>query len=148
MFRYGSQALIRAGLIIISTTLVALGLSGCGNLAAALPTSPSPFPTMARLPSVTPVTPSPPPSATPARTPTVTPAAPSVQVMVEANVRSGPGLDFAVIAVLPTGSSITLQRREGEWYLIQSVDGAQGWMSGQILDLPADIAAQVAQTAP
>ena len=116
--------------------VAALGLAGCGDLAAALPPRPTPFPLLERLPSVTPVTPSPIPPATVtphAVTPTPTPDLPHVFVPANANMRSGPGVDFVIVAVISAGSRITLSQRQGDWYEVRTAAGQQGWMSNLVL---------------
>jgi len=137
---------------LAAAAIVALGLVACGDLAAALPPRPTPFPPLERLPSVTPVTPrpAPPPSVTPralaAGTPT--PDLPSAVVFVDANMRSGPGLDFDVVAVIRAGSSIGLSKRQGEWYAVRTADGRKGWMSDQVLELEPSVADRVPQSQP
>lgn len=124
------------------SALAALALVACGDLASALPARPSPFPTLARLPSVTPVTPGPTrlpsPTSAPTRTSTIVSRPSRALVAVAANLRSGPGLDYAVVTVLDAGTSLTLGEHQGEWYAVQTADGAQGWMSDQVLDLLAE----------
>jgi hypothetical protein len=135
-----------AGRILWTATFIAalLGLVACGDLASALPARPTPFPTLARLPSVTPVTPSPtrPPTLTPelATTPTAVPLL--AAVAVGANVRAGPGIDFAIVGVLAPGDEVRLLRRSAEWYEVIGPGQVAGWMSGQVLTIdPATEAA-------
>jgi hypothetical protein len=132
--------------------IAAIGLGACGDLAASLPPRPSPFPTLVRLPSVTPVTPS--PSPLPSSTPVVqvlitpTPTPPIALVAVAANMRSGPGLEFAVVAVLNAGSSIILSGRQEDWYQVQTADGLDGWMSAQVLEIEPSVADSLPQIQP
>jgi uncharacterized protein YgiM (DUF1202 family) len=131
------------------TLALALALSACGDLVAALPPRPSPFPTLARLPSVTPVTPSPtrPPTATPVL-PTATPAPLLVRAPGAANVRGGPGVDFAIVAVVAADDQIELLGRSGDWYQVGLADGSTGWMAGQVLGLDPEVAVDVPLVEP
>ncbi|HMQ29297.1 MAG TPA: SH3 domain-containing protein [Chloroflexaceae bacterium] len=118
-------------------TALLLTLGACGDLASALPARPTPVPTLARLPSVTPVTPSatPPPTLTPA--PVTTPTAVPLlgTVAIGANVREGPGIAFAVVGVLDEGAQVELLGRSGGWYEVAAPGGLTGWMSGQVLTI-------------
>ncbi len=128
------------------SVVAALGVAGCGDLAAALPPRPTPFPVLAHLPSVTPVTPSPtsPATATPRIiTPTPTPDFPHILVPATANMRSGPGIDFMIVAVISPGSSITLSRHQGDWYEVRTDAGQKGWISNLILKVDPAIATHV-----
>jgi hypothetical protein len=125
------------------STIAALGLAACGDLAAALPPRPSPFPILAHLPSVTPVTPRPtaPATATPlVAAPTPTPTPPSMRVPVAANLRSGPGASFRIVTVISAGSSIVLSRRQGDWFEVRTADGQRGWVSNLVLEVDPSIA--------
>jgi hypothetical protein len=128
-------------------------LSGCDYVTSALPPSPSPFPTLARLPTVTPVTPSP----TPLPSPTLPPALPTPSptptilrgtVAVGANVRAGPSLDFAIITSLVAGSDIVLQGQANGWYQVSMPDGTEGWMSEQVIEIAPETATAVPTISP
>jgi SH3-like domain-containing protein len=127
-----------------------LGLAACGDLAAALPPRPSPFPTLERLPSVTPVTPSPIPTPTPTAIaePSPTPTLPLAFVTVNANMRSGPGTDFMIVSVVSAGSSIALSGRQDDWYQVRTADGIEGWMSNLVLEVDPAVADSVPLTQP
>jgi N-acetylmuramoyl-L-alanine amidase len=58
------------------------------------------------------------------------------------NVRSGPGLDFPVLAVLPMGESVVLEGRDtaGFWLQVSLPDGRLGWVSNAFLSANLDIA--------
>lgn len=131
------------------TLALALALAACGDLVAALPPRPSPFPTLARLPSVTPVTPSPtrPPTATPPQA-TPTPAPLLVRAPGPANVRSGPGVSFEIVGVVAADDPIELLGRSGDWYRVALADGSVGWMAGQVLGIAPDVAAAVPLVEP
>jgi uncharacterized protein YgiM (DUF1202 family) len=128
---------------------VVAALAACGDLAASLPARPTPVPTLARLPSVTPVTPRPTAPLTPT-TPAATPtaAAPTGTVARNANVRAGPGVDFAIVAVQDAGAQVALQARSGQWYQIRTVDGVEGWMAAQVLEVDPATASALPEASP
>lgn len=128
-------------------------LTACIDLAAALPPTPSPFPTLARLPTVTPVTPQ------PTRAPvmivlggasTVTPTAERLvgRVQVAANLRNGPGTSFRVITVVPANTEVLLEGQRANWYVVRLPDGQTGWMSATVLEVAPDVAARVPVSTP
>ncbi|WP_298821483.1 SH3 domain-containing protein [Chloroflexus sp.] len=128
-------------------------LTGCIDLAAALPPTPSPFPTLAPLPTVTPVTPQPARSPVtiilaPPATATPTTARLTGRVNVTANLRSGPGTDFAVITVVPSDTEVVLEGQRANWYIVRLSDGQTGWMSAAVLDVAPEIAALVPVATP
>jgi hypothetical protein len=133
------------------SAIAALGLAACGDLAGALPPRPTPFPILAHLPSVTPITPRPtlPATATPVvAMPTPTIELPRALVPANANMRSGPGVDFAIVAVVNAGSRITLSQRQGDWYAVRTIDGQEGWMSNLVLEIDPAIAESVPLAQP
>lgn len=48
------------------------------------------------------------------------------------NLRTGPGLEYAVIAILPYESVVDATGRNGNWIQV-TVDGSQGWVYGRYL---------------
>ncbi|NJN15094.1 MAG: SH3 domain-containing protein [Oscillochloris sp.] len=128
-----------------------LVLAGCADLAAALPPRPTPFPTLARLPSVTPVTPSPLPTAT-LPVPTIPPTPTSVPILgtvtITANVRSGPSTTFDILTIIEGGASVEILGRSGDWYQIRTPDGFSGWLFAQLLDIPTDVASNIPTVVP
>jgi uncharacterized protein YgiM (DUF1202 family) len=130
------------GVYALLVLLLVLLIAGCEYITSAMPPTPSPFPTMARLPSVTPVTPSPTmqPSATPGPTvaTTPTPIVRAASVAIGANVRSGPDINFAVVTSLVAGTSITLTAQMNEWYRVTTPDGTEGWMSSLVVEAPPE----------
>jgi hypothetical protein len=133
--------------------LLIAALSGCDYITSALPPSPSPFPTLARLPTVTPVTPSP----TPLPSPTLPPPLPTLSptpvilrgtVAVGANVRTGPSLEFEIITSIVAGSDIILQGQSDGWYRVSIPDGTEGWMSEQVIEIEPETATAVPTIAP
>lgn len=141
--------LLRLALALAASAALA-GLGACGDVAASLPARPSPVPTLARLPSVTPVTPRPtaPPTATPATDATPTAAPLAGAVARAANVRAGPGVEFAIVGVRDAGARVILAGRFGEWFKIRGVDGLEGWMAGQVLEVDPATAAAVPEVQP
>ncbi len=137
--------------VAISAT-IALGLAACGDMAAALPPRPTPFPVLEHLPSVTPVTPRPTPPATATRivttAPMPTPKPPRVRVPANANMRSGPGVSYTIVAVISAGSSIALSLRQGDWYEVRTADGQVGWMSSLVLEVDPTVAARIPLARP
>jgi uncharacterized protein YgiM (DUF1202 family) len=133
----------------LSTCFLLALLSACADVAASLPARPTPVATLARLPSVTPVTPrpTPPPTETPVAetTPTVAPLTGTVNI--GANVRSGPGVEFAIVGVLAEGDVVALEGRQGTWYLVR-VGELNGWMSGQVLTIDPELNAAVPEARP
>jgi hypothetical protein len=120
-------------------------LMSCSDLTADLPPRPTPFPTLERLPSVTPVTPSPLPSPTPTRVPLATPTPTPLPAIAAttANLRSNPGIDAGVVAVVEAGQSLNLRARQGEWYAVELPGGLSGWMAASVLTIDPAIAAVV-----
>jgi N-acetylmuramoyl-L-alanine amidase len=49
----------------------------------------------------------------------------------DVNLRSGPGLDYAVVTTLPVGTSMTVTGREMQAYLPVKVDGQYGWVGAE-----------------
>lgn len=135
---------------LLAALLVCTALAACADVAASLPARPSPVPTLARLPSVTPVTPRPtaPPTATPGIVGTPTPMPLRGLVATNANVRAGPGVDFAIVGVLDAGAAVELQARDGEWYQVSGPGEVRGWMSGVVLEIDPATNAAVPQAAP
>jgi len=80
---------------------------------------------------------------------TDTPAGPVLTILQPANVRSGPGTNYPVIAILAAGSTREAVGRNAsaQWYVI-NYDGGQGWVSGQISNYSGDTNALPVITAP
>ncbi len=148
---YGAAAVLRIRRGFVVAALAALfSLGACTDLAATLPERPTPVPTLARLPSVTPAPPV--PTTLPA-TPTVlastpTPEPPVGRVVLAANVRAGPGLEHAVVGGLAAGAPVRLLGRFDAWYLVQGPGELRGWMASQVLEVDPVIAALVPEARP
>ena len=53
----------------------------------------------------------------------------------DVNVRSGPGINYPVVACLPRNAAITVtDRSNGDWYAI-SYNGVSGFMSSRYIDI-------------
>lgn len=99
-----------------------------------LPPTPTPLP-----PTSTPEVPAVAPTATP-ETATATPTIPAQPIAIaigEVNLRSGPGLTYAVIGDLAPGESALLIGRNpaGDWWQVQREDGSTGWVLGQLVTI-------------
>ena len=101
--------------------------------------SPTATPTATATPTSTP-TPTPSPTDTPTSTltpsftPTPSPTLESAALVssVRLNVRSGPGLLFPVVTVLPRGSTVRIVAQSGDrawWNVCCLADGSSGWIS-------------------
>jgi uncharacterized protein YgiM (DUF1202 family) len=107
------------------------------ELIAALLTPPPPLPTVA---STVTVTATATPAAIPLPSPTPTPAAgPAPAVTVDANLRSGPGLEFPIIGGTITGQTINIVARNeaGDWFLLDN----GGWVATFLVANPPTISA-------
>jgi uncharacterized protein YgiM (DUF1202 family) len=71
-----------------------------------------------------------------------------VLVHANANMRSGPGTNFTIIAVINAGSSIALNQRQGEWYAVRTANGQEGWISNLVLEVDPAVAASVPLALP
>jgi hypothetical protein len=82
------------------------------------------------------------PTATPAAgllpTPTPTLAPPPPSVLVNANLRAGPGTEFGIIGGTITGQTINIVGRNqaGDWFLLDN----SGWVSASLVANPPDLA--------
>lgn len=111
---------------------------------SAVPTAtaiPSPTATAAR---TSPPTATRPPTKTPRPSPTPTSALPLAMVEAERlNVRVGPGLDFAVLAVALRGDRFTIEGRSGDgaWWRVCCLRGGQrGWLAADFVRTEGDTA--------
>jgi uncharacterized protein YraI len=69
-------------------------------------------------------------------------------VTTGANVRAGPGVEFAIVGVLGPGDQVVLEGRQEDWYQVSTPDGLQGWMSGVVLEIDPETNAAVPQASP
>ena len=102
-------------------------------------TVPAPSPTATATATATPTsTPTPSPTATPTLTPSSTPTpSPTLELAalvseVRLNVRSGPGLVFPIVTVLPPGSTLRVAAQSSDrawWNVCCLADGSSGWIS-------------------
>lgn len=81
------------------------------------------------------------PTATPSRTPTLVPVL--AEAIGEANLRSGPGLDFDVVGTLTAGNPVPIVGRSLRfpWYAVEWADGPNGqaWVFDQLVLITGDI---------
>ena len=87
------------------------------------------------------------PAAAPAAVPTPAPAAAEATVNTGANLRSGPGTDYPILAGLPAGQAITITGRsaDGTWFVLS--DGS--WVFAELVtNPPADVPVVAAPPVP
>jgi uncharacterized protein YraI len=146
--------------VLISLVLSVVGCTQLGPQATPAPPTKTPKPTFTFtpewtptpmiLPTATPIpaTPTPEATATPAATDTPTEApVPRFTTSRTANVRSGPGVNYARIGSLGAGEAgvITGKNPAGNWYQFDYA-GRSGWISADLVTLSGDTARiQVAQ---
>ncbi len=133
----------------IGLFLLLIAFSGCARSSSALPIQPSPVSTLARLPSVTAIPPTSvrSPSPSPTRTLTSTPMWMAV-VVIESNVRLGPGVDFRSIGVRVVGDTVIVVSQDNNWYQVIATDGMTGWMSSLVLSIDQDMVSVIPTGTP
>jgi uncharacterized protein YgiM (DUF1202 family) len=65
-----------------------------------------------------------------------------------ANLRAGAGVEHALKATLKEGDQVVVEKLEGEWYLVNAVDGQKGYVHKNFLKLAADATPQPVPTEP
>ncbi|MGQ9925705.1 MAG: SH3 domain-containing protein [Chloroflexaceae bacterium] len=145
----GLRTIAKIGRPGVVVALASLLLGACGATAV-LPPRPTPVPTLARLPSVTPLPPTP---TLLALTPTASPApatleAPLARVAVVANLRAGPGTEHAVLDVFEAGAPVRLLGRSGVWYRVEGPGNQRGWMAAEVLEIDPLTASAVPEIRP
>jgi len=50
-----------------------------------------------------------------------------------ANIRSGSGDDYPVVATVKQGDKLTVIGESGEWFNVQAVGGQQGWINSRVV---------------
>ena len=131
---------MREGLKVWSAiSLLVLATLACNAFAGrpsnALPPPPTVTPTIDGQTGVTPETPVIAPTATLPGEPTLEPAQGTVRVLVDLNVRSGPGVGFERVGFMLSGDSAPVLGRDGPsgWWKIvcpPRADGDDCWVSG------------------
>ncbi len=154
-FPWGPVLLVSFAVLIgFSFIGIAIYFALPNNSAAPAPTLMSVLPTVAPLPSVTMapnVVAAAPTSPTP---PTTAPTAASavLNVMQDANVRSGPGFNYPVLGGLLAGTSVTVIGRDSsaQWFVIAYGAGSsgQGWISSIVATYTGDTNSLTVITAP
>ncbi|MEW9698616.1 stalk domain-containing protein [Paenibacillus sp. SI8] len=61
------------------------------------------------------------------------------------NIRSGSGLQYAVIAKIAVGSKVTILGKEAEWYRVRLSDGKIGWAIADYLSIEPDSSVDLSQ---
>jgi hypothetical protein len=145
----------------IALLIAAAGCTQVGPEATPAPPTKTPKPTFTPtmvpteevFPTATPVpaTPTPEVTATPEEPPMPTPLpAPQVSALRNANVRSGPGTNYARLGTLAGGQTANVlgKNAAGNWYQIE-FDGDVGWVTSDLVNVTGDAAAiAVAQNIP
>jgi cell wall-associated NlpC family hydrolase len=62
------------------------------------------------------------------------------------NLRTGPGTHYSVVAKLPSGVTLGLLGRNGNWYQVQTRAGSTGWVIGDFLRIASSVVARVPAT--
>jgi uncharacterized protein YraI len=78
-----------------------------------------------------------------------TPAVPTVTVLQNANIRGGPGTNYAVIGVARVGDQfvVTGRNSDGSWWeILQS--GETGWISGSLVSVANSNLVKIASIIP
>lgn len=59
-----------------------------------------------------------------------------------ANLRAGPGLEHALKLTLKEGDPVTIEKLDGEWFLVITADGQQGYIHKNLLKPVESVAVQ------
>jgi len=59
-----------------------------------------------------------------------------------ANLRAGPSVDHALKLTLKEGDPVTIQKLDGEWFLVTAADGQQGYIHKNLLRPVENVASQ------
>ena len=88
------------------------------------------LPTFTPTPTITPT-----PTETPTPTPTPLPTYVAEIIGELVNLRSGPGDDYDVLAIIPLGETVELvgKTADGEWIMVRARDGEEGWIYKDLL---------------
>lgn len=62
----------------------------------------------------------------------------SIHGVSHANLRSGPGLHHPPRTVLAENDQLTIEGKEGDWYLVTTADGRKGYVHQQLVKILAD----------
>ncbi len=138
------RALVLAVLVVIIALAPGAGIAAAAGAVASRQQGPTPSPTpggQINLPTAT-ATAIGGPTATPSRTPTLTPVL-AEMVGSPTNLRSGPGLDFDIVAELDAGTRLPLIGRwlGYDWLLVQWQDAPEGkaWVYAPLVVVIGDI---------
>src|SRR5512139_4167713 len=64
-----------------------------------------------------------------------------------ANLRAGPGMEHELKLTLKEGDAVTIEKMDGEWFLVTAADGQQGYIHRNLLK-PVESVAVQPQVAP
>ncbi|MFP4444706.1 MAG: TIGR04211 family SH3 domain-containing protein [Desulfosudaceae bacterium] len=53
---------------------------------------------------------------------------------IDITLRSGPGTDYKILAMLPLGQKIDILAREDQWSKIRTAAGREGWVANRLID--------------
>lgn len=142
--RYNRQSVrIKLFIVALVTVLFSFGLAtGAAGASSSLQQAATLTPTSGQiiLPTATPTLIGG-PTATPSRTPTLVPVL--AEAIGEANLRSGPGLDFDLVGTLSAGNPVPVIGRSVRfpWLLVlwQDAPGGQAWVFEQLVQITGDI---------
>ncbi|MBW1678916.1 MAG: TIGR04211 family SH3 domain-containing protein [Deltaproteobacteria bacterium] len=67
-----------------------------------------------------------------------------VKDIIQITVRTGPAIDYKVIALLKTGDRVELIKQSGDWYLVRFSKDREGWVLARYLieEIPNSLLAQ------
>ena len=140
---------------LVSLSLVAVGCSEAERNAAPVQPPYVPAPIQATKPDLLTDTPIPSPTNTATPTSTKKPTATKVTLQAvisgsTANVRSGPGKNFAVITKLTYGASIVIIARilDSSWVKVRTTEDVEGWISTELINLSGQSLEDILVEAP
>ena len=156
--RLNSCSSIVVALILLIIVLSLVYLNGRGQTAATAPAPSAPptfisraaldraptpalpfdlpdLPTFTPTPTITPT-----PTLTPTPTPTPLPTYVAEIIGELVNLRSGPGSDYEVLTIIPLGDEVELvgKTADGEWILVRTNEGQEGWIYRELLQPETD----------
>ncbi len=83
------------------------------------------------------------------KTTTAKPASNAVTAMIgenRVNLRKGPDTRYGSFGKMAEGTAVTVIARNGNWYQVRSSRGTIGWVAGELIDLPANVASTIPAT--
>lgn len=143
-YRLAGAALLLASLVFLAAMFNVVNQTGQRERAAENPAAPGQQATQPApgSPPVDGASPAPASAPTPTPSPTETPQLRLTKIGntggFGANVRSGPGLEYEILATLPDDTPVSLTNEsqtagDFQWWLIILEDGSQGWVAENFL---------------